>query len=316
MIINLLRLLRKNKLIVFILCATIFSCSEYKTTSNNNFITVLGIAQDAGYPHIGCKKDCCNKNIGDNKYYVTSIGLTDIENDKYYLFEATPDIGEQIKYLKGGVENKKLIDGILLTHAHIGHYSGLMYLGREALGANKIPIYAMPRMKNFLEGNGPWSQLVSLDNIDLKEINHNQNIQLSNDLIAIPFNVPHRDEFSETVGYKIIGKNKSALFIPDIDKWDLWRKSIVEEVKSVDYAFLDATFFSGDEINRSMKEIPQPFVLETIDIFMDEDLGTKNKIHFIHFNHTNPVLNKDSNEKKILINKGFHLAKEKQIFSM
>ena len=151
MIINLLRLLRKNKLIVFILCATIFSCSEYKTTSNNNFITVLGIAQDAGYPHIGCKKDCCNKNIGDNKYYVTSIGLTDIENDKYYLFEATPDIGEQIKYLKSGVANKKLIDGILLTHAHIGHYSGLMYLGREALGANKIPIYSMPRMKHFLE---------------------------------------------------------------------------------------------------------------------------------------------------------------------
>ncbi len=103
MIINLLSILRKNKLAVFILCATIFSCSEYKISNNNNFITVLGIAQDAGYPHIGCKKDCCNKNIGDNKYYVTSIGLTDIENDKYYLFEATPDIGEQIKYLKSGI---------------------------------------------------------------------------------------------------------------------------------------------------------------------------------------------------------------------
>ena len=309
MIINLLRLLRKNILIGFILCATILSCSEYKTTSNNNFITVLGIAQDAGYPHIGCKKDCCNNNIGDNKYYVTSIGLTDIENDKYYLFEATPDIGEQIKYLKSGVSNKKLIDGILLTHAHIGHYSGLMYLGREALGANRIPIYVMPRMKNFLEGNGPWSQLVSLDNIDLKEINHNQNIQLSNDLIVIPFNVPHRDEFSETVGYKIIGKNKSALFIPDIDKWDLWRKSIVEEVKSVDYAFLDATFFSGDEINRSMKEIPHPFVLETIEIFMNEDLSTKNKIHFIHFNHTNPLLNQKINLRDSILKLGFNFAK-------
>ena len=309
MIINLLSILRENKLIVFILCATIFSCSEYKTSNNNNFITVLGIAQDAGYPHIGCKKDCCNKNIGDNKYYVTSIGLTDIENGKYYLFEATPDIGEQIKYLKSGVTNKKLIDGILLTHAHIGHYSGLMYLGREALGANKIPIYTMPRMKNFLENNGPWSQLVSLDNIDLKEINHNQNIQLSNELIVIPFNVPHRDEFSETVGYKIIGKNKSALFIPDIDKWDLWKKSIVDEVKSVDYAFLDATFFSGDEINRSMKEIPHPFVLETIDIFMDEDLGTKNKIHFIHFNHTNPLLNQKINLRDSILKLGFNFAK-------
>ena len=202
-----------------------------------------------------------------------------------------------------------MIDGILLTHAHIGHYSGLMYLGREALGANKIPIYTMPRMKNFLENNGPWSQLISLDNVDLKEINHNQNIQLSNELIVIPFNVPHRDEFSETVGYKIIGKNKSALFIPDIDKWNLWRNSIVDEVKSVDYAFLDATFFSGDEINRSIKEIHHPFVLETIDIFMDEDLSTKNKIHFIHFNHTNPLLNQKINLRDSILKLGFNFAK-------
>ena len=309
MIINLLSILRKNKLVVFILCATIFSCSEYKISNNNNFITVLGIAQDAGYPHIGCKKDCCNKNIGDNKYYVTSIGLTDIENDKYYLFEATPDIGEQIKYLKSGRENKKLIDGILLTHAHIGHYSGLMYLGREALGANKIPVYTMPRMKFFLENNDPWSQLVSINNVSLKEIENNQKIQLSENLKVIPFYVPHRDEFSETVGYKIIGTNKSALFIPDIDKWDQWEKSIIEEVRSVDYAFLDATFFSGDEINRSMKEIPHSFVLETIDIFMDEDLGTKNKIHFIHFNHTNPLLNQKINLRDSILKLGFNFAK-------
>jgi pyrroloquinoline quinone biosynthesis protein B len=167
----------------------------------------------------------------------------------------------------------------------------------------------MPRMKNFLENNGPWSQLISLDNVDLKEINHNQNIQLSNELIVTPFNVPHRDEFSETVGYKIIGKNKSALFIPDIDKWNLWRNSIVDEVKSVDYAFLDATFFSGDEINRSIKEIHHPFVLETIDIFMDEDLSTKNKIHFIHFNHTNPLLNQKINLRDSILKLGFNLAK-------
>jgi pyrroloquinoline quinone biosynthesis protein B len=184
-----------------------------------------------------------------------------------------------------------------------------MYLGREALGANKIPVYTMPRMKKFLESNGPWSQLVSINNVSLKEIENNQKIQLSENLKVIPFYVPHRDEFSETVGYKIIGKNKSALFIPDIDKWELWERSIIDEVKSVDYAFLDATFFSGDEINRSMKEIPHSFVLETIDIFMDEDLGTKNKIHFIHFNHTNPLLNQKINLRDSILKLGFNFAK-------
>ena len=300
----------KYKILVLILIATNFSCVEYKPSYNENFLTILGIAQDAGYPHIGCNKDCCNKNISDDvEYFVTSIGLSDIENNKHYLFEATPDITSQIKYLKDGVENKKIIDGIFLTHAHIGHYSGLMYLGREALGAKNVPIYTMPRMKRFLEENGPWSQLVSLDNIDLKEINHNENVILSSDLRVIPIRVPHRDEFSETVGYKIIGKNKSALFIPDIDKWDLWDKNIIKEVKSVDYAFLDATFYSGEEINRSMSEIPHPFISETIDIFKDELIETKNKIHFIHFNHTNPVLNKNITLRDSIQKLGFNFSK-------
>ena len=300
----------KYKILVLILIATNFSCIEYKPSYNENFLTILGIAQDAGYPHIGCNKDCCNKNISDDmEYFVTSIGLSDIENNKHYLFEATPDITSQIKYLKDGVENKKIIDGIFLTHAHIGHYSGLMYLGREALGATNVPIYAMPRMKNFLQQNGPWSQLVSLGNIDIKEINHNQNISLSKELTVVPFTVPHRDEFSETVGYKILGKNRSALFIPDIDKWYLWGKSIIEQVKSVDYAFLDATFYSGEEINRSMSEIPHPFISETIEIFENEELSTKNKIHFIHFNHTNPVLNQNISLRDSIIKLGFNFAK-------
>ncbi len=300
----------KYKLLVIVLIITNFSCTEYKPSYNENFLTVLGIAQDAGYPHIGCNKDCCNKNISDDmEYFVTSIGISDIKNDKYYLFEATPDITSQIKYLKDGIENQKIVDGIFLTHAHIGHYSGLMYLGREALGAKNVPIYAMPRMKRFLQENGPWSQLVSLENIDINEINHNQNIPLSRELTVIPFTVPHRDEFSETVGYKIVGKNKSALFIPDIDKWYLWEKSIIEEVKSVNYAFLDATFFSGEEINRSMSEIPHPFISETIEIFENEELITKNKIHFIHFNHTNPVLNKNIYLRDSILKLGFNFAK-------
>eukprot|EP00957_Ditylum_brightwellii_P156501 11911053-Ditylum_brightwellii.AAC.1 len=65
---------------------------------------------------------------------------------------------------------KKTPDGIFLTHAHIGHYTGLMYLGREALGAVDVPVYAMPRMRSFLKNNGPWSQLVSLGNINIQNL--------------------------------------------------------------------------------------------------------------------------------------------------
>ena len=254
----------------------------------NQFITVLGNVQDAGYPHIGCEKNCCNKNFNSSAVnFVTSLGVTDLVDNKSFLFEATPDISKQLKFLNNNYSSSTIVDGVFITHAHIGHYTGLMYFGREALGAQKVPVYVMPKMKQFLESNSPWNQLIDLDNVQLREIFKNKKITISKNLIIVPFTVPHRDEFSETVGYKIIGPNKSALFIPDINKWSLWDKDIVAEVKDVDYAFLDATFFKDGEVNRPMDEIPHPFIVETINLFKNESIQVKNKIHFIHFNHTN-----------------------------
>ena len=109
-----------------------------------------------------------------------------------------------------------------MTHAHIGHYSGLMQLGREVMGAKNVVVYAMPKMKKYLEENGPWNQLVKLKNIKLFPIKDKEEVLLARDLIIEPFLVPHRDEFSETVGYNIIGPNESMLYIPDIDKWEKW----------------------------------------------------------------------------------------------
>ena len=121
--------------------------------------------------------------------------------------------------------------------------------------------------------------------------------------------MPHRDEFSETVGYIITGPNKSALFIPDINKWDIWKKNIIEEIAKVDYAFIDATFYSGDEINlRNMSEIPHPFVIESMALFKNLPTSEKIKIYFIHLNHTNPLLNPKSNEWAKVIKSGFHVA--------
>ncbi len=281
--------------------------TEIKETS----LVILGTVQDAGSPHIACKKECCSVlfESPDASRKVVSLGLIDPENNKSYLFEATPDITTQVKMLNTLSSNKKeLPDGIFLTHAHIGHYTGLMYLGKEATNADKVPVFAMPGMKNFLENNGPWSQLVTNENISISEIFEAQEIALSTHLKVIPFKVPHRDEYSETVGYKIVGPNKSALFIPDIDKWEKWDTSIVTAISEVDYAFLDATFYDGDEIARDISEIPHPFIIESMDTFENLPSEEKDKIHFIHFNHTNPVLNEESDAYKKIMDKGFHVA--------
>jgi len=276
-------------------------------------VIVLGTVQDAGSPHIGCKKECCSAlflNPDENRK-VVALGFIDIENDKTFLFEATPDMPSQLSVLKNYAKTEtEMPNGIFLTHAHIGHYTGLMYLGREAIGAKNVPVYAMPKMKTFLEENGPWSQLVKLNNITIQELANARQVKLTSNLTVVPFLVPHRDEYSETVGYKILGPNKSLLFIPDIDKWSKWKKDIIKEVKNVDYAFLDATFFDGAEINnRDISEIPHPFIIESMELFKQLPESEKAKIYFIHFNHTNPALQTNSKKANAILNKGFKIAK-------
>lgn len=309
---------------LILLCIVFISCQKNKKTNQTSlkdpqYITVLGIAQDAGYPQIGCKKQCCKKyyNGISKKKHVVSLGLVDKEKQQKWLFEATPDIAAQLADLEQNhLKTNNLINGVFLTHAHIGHYTGLMYLGREAIGAKETNVFVMPKMKAFLEKNAPWSQLVQLKNIILKDLQDHAEVHLNTNLKVTPFLVPHRDEFSETVGYKIEGNNKKALFIPDINKWEKWNKSIVAEVKKVDIAFLDATFLKDGEINRPMAEIPHPFIEETINLFKNETTKTKNKVVFIHFNHTNPALQDNAKEKDSIKKLGFNFAFEGMQFGL
>ena len=278
----------------------------YSQTSESDYIQVLGIVQDAGYPHIGCEKDCC-KAVSPGDYFVSCLGLVDKTNNKRYLFDATPDIHNQLNLLEK-FSDANLVDGIFLTHAHIGHYTGLMYLGREGLGGKNIMVYALKRMSKFLTKNGPWDQLVKLNNISIQTISNKEFVKLSENIFVIPVRVPHRDEYSETVGYKIIGKSKKILFIPDIDKWDEWKKSIIEEVKLVDYAFIDGTFYNGTELNRDMREIPHPSIEETLQLFSNQPVAERNKIYFIHINHTNPILTNKNGIKDLVEGLGFNIA--------
>ncbi len=292
----------------------LFVCfSSHAQENAETKLLVLGIAQDAGYPQLNCYKPHCMpawENVQLKKMAV-SLGIVDNQTKKKYLIEATPDIRQQMYNLHQFINNDYKFGGIFLTHAHIGHYTGLMHFGREAAGTKNINVYAMPKMTEFLINNGPWSQLVTLKNIILQPLQSQQAVKLSDNLSITPLIVPHRDEFSETVGFKIKGPNKTALFIPDINKWGKWDLSIVEEIKKVDYALLDATFYNNAEIpNRDMSEIPHPFVEESIKLFDKMPANDKKKIIFIHFNHSNPLLQKDSDAQKQVKDKGYNFAYE------
>lgn len=313
------KILLTSLIIVFCSISCTNNVAHKTNISSKQYITILGTAQDGGYPHIGCQRECCANfyNGINQKKSVVALGLVDKENQKKWLFDATPDMHTQLAALEQNhLKKEQIIDGVFLTHAHIGHYTGLMYFGREALGKTNIPVFAMPKMKNFLKTNGPWSQLIDLKNITLNNLQHDSTMVLNKQLEVTPFLVPHRDEFSETVGYKIEGSSKSALFIPDIDKWHKWKKSIIDEVKKVDYAFLDATFFNQFEVKRAMSEVPHPFIEESVHLFKNESTETKNKVIFIHFNHTNPALQKASKQRIEIEKLGFQFAYEGMIIDL
>jgi pyrroloquinoline quinone biosynthesis protein B len=219
--------------------------SIFSLPQGDPFMIVLGVAQDGGYPHIGCQKECCTRAWKNDSLArsVVSLALVDPSNKKWWLFEATPDITRQLHQFQQLTDSEYnfLPDGIFITHAHIGHYTGLMYLGKEAMNTKDVSVYVLPKMKSFLENNGPWSQLVNIHNIKITALTADSNFNLSDGISVIPFTVPHRDEYSETAGFRINAGERKYLFIPDIDKWQKWNKDIVEEVKQVDVAFLDGT---------------------------------------------------------------------------
>lgn len=298
-------------------CAALLSILIFCALSiaKTPYVVVLGIGQDAGVPQIGCESAFCKKAWKDARLtrMVSSIALVNPDAKERWIFDATPNLPEQFELLKeftGDFSNS--LSGIFLTHAHIGHYTGLMYLGRESLNSKEVKVYAMPRMKTMLETNAPWSQLVNIKNILLAPLADNEKVKLGDALSVQPFLVPHRDEFSETVGFKIISRNKSMVFIPDIDKWQKWPQKLEDVVKSNDYVLVDGTFFQDGEINRPMSEVPHPFVTETMELLKNLPATEKSKVFFIHFNHTNPLVQGDKAKILEVKRKGFNIAFQKQ----
>lgn len=248
-------------------------------------LVVLGIAQDGGMPHAGCTKSPC-ADVYEGKRAtekVSCLGLINRDLGVAYIIDATPDFPAQLRALTGG----RVPDGIFLTHAHIGHYTGLMYLGKEAMATKGVPVYGTERMNVFLKSNGPWSLLVENGYIELRTLTPDHAVELPGGLRITPMLVPHRDEFTDTVGFLIEGPRAKALFIPDIDKWEKWNRSLRELANEVDYLLVDGTFASMEELpGRDISQVPHPLMSETRALLE----GTRAKLWFIHLNHSNPAV--------------------------
>jgi pyrroloquinoline quinone biosynthesis protein B len=305
-----------------LLCVLVFSsaaaapAAEPAAPAPGPYLLVLGIAQDGGAPQAGYSTD---KGWHDpsRRRLATCLALVDPASGGRWLFDATPNFPEQLQRLDEAAPSagkRPGLSGIFLTHAHIGHYAGLMFLGKEVIGASDVPVYAMPRMSRFLSDNGPWQQLVRLNNIALKPLAASEPVLLTDGLKVTPILVPHRQEYSEVVGFRIEGPKRSVLFVPDIDSWtelDAQGTRIENEIAKVDVAYLDGTFFADGEIpGRDMSGFPHPFISASLARFAALPGKERAKIRFIHLNHTNAALWPDSAERRRVDQSGSRVAEE------
>ncbi|MFW6079159.1 MAG: MBL fold metallo-hydrolase [Gemmatimonadota bacterium] len=283
-----------------------------RATSDSPYAVVLGTAQDGGHPQAGTKPGAAW--APERHRHVVALAVVDPVSDERWLFEATPDFREQLHALDrvAPAEGVPGLDGIFLTHAHVGHYAGLIHLGHEAIGADAVPVWAMPRMREFLRTNGPWDQLVRYGNIEPRPLEDGEPARLNDRVTVTPFRVPHRDEYSETVGFRIEGPERTVVLLPDIDKWERWDEwgvRIEDVIAEADVAYLDGTFYADGEVpGRAMEEIPHPFIVETMRRFEALPAAERAKVRFIHLNRTNPVALPRSDARREVERAGFRVA--------
>jgi pyrroloquinoline quinone biosynthesis protein B len=290
-------------------------------------IVVLGTVQDGGMPQTGC--DCSNCSAARKNpalaRHVASLAIHVPKTGHVYLVDATPDIAAQIEEIHtfhahpAGKVDREPVDGVLLTHAHIGHYLGLAHFGFESLNTQGIPTWVSPRMAEYLRTNGPWSQLVRLGNITLKEIQPGQPFELEEGITVKAFPVPHRDEYTDTLAFLIRGPHKTLLYVPDTDSWKTWSRPLTDVLseEKVDYALLDATFYSPDELpDRDVSKIKHPLITVSMDLLEPLVKSGKLRVWFTHLNHSNPALDAGGAARKAIEARGFRVLGEGDEFGL
>jgi pyrroloquinoline quinone biosynthesis protein B len=288
-------------------------------------VRILGTVQDGGLPHAACACTRCDRARQDPAFrrQVASLGVVFPREGRSYLIDATPDIRPQLDALReacpreAGRTDRKPVDGILLTHAHIGHYLGLAFLGFEAIHSKRVPVYCSPALAEFLAGNAPWDQLVRLENIVVREVTHGQTIELHPRLSVTVVPVPHRDEYADTVGFVLQGPERRLLYVPDTDTWEAWDPSLIERLAEIDIAILDGTFFSPDELpGRDVTTIGHPLIERSLELLAPLVARGDLQVYFTHLNHSNPALDPDGEAARRIAARGFHIAREGQEFPL
>lgn len=281
---------------------------------------VLGIMQDGGLPHVGCRCPRCAAAFADGTKgdYAACLAIVDARGAEtaVYLLDATPDIKYQLNLLADWLgphpqrpNRLRPPDAIFLTHAHMGHVGGLPQLGPEAMAVSDLPVYALPGLVELLRGNGLYRPLNA--GLRWQALTPHHPIPLAADLTITPIPVPHRDEWGAgTLAFRVQGPRRSLLYLPDIDNWEAWPEAEAV-LGAVDVALVDGCFYGVGELNGRLP-VAHPLIPDTLARFAN----IPGQLVFTHLNHTNPALEAGSAARAEITAAGAQVAFTGQTFAL
>ena len=299
-------------------------------------VLILGSAAGGGSPQWNCNSDVSKavrgRVAGTSPRTQSSIVVT-ANDDEWFLFNASPDLGSQILNNEQMHPQKGLrhspISGVVLTNGDVDHVAGLLTL-RER---QNLSVYAHSRVHDVLKDNSIFNVL-NPEYVDRREMKMNNSFELTNKqgkgsgIMVEAFEVPGKialwleDESKgenfgtqegDTIGLKISSKDtdESFFYIPACAKMT---EELSKRIENSELVLFDGTLWKNDEMASSkvgektgqrMGHMNNSGPDGSMEAF--KNLNVKKKI-FIHNNTTNPILLSTSDERKIVEENGWEVS--------
>lgn len=281
-------------------------------------VTILGTAQDGGIPQAGCSCQRCLDAHRDLKLrkYPVSLGILGVDGTKH-IIEITKNLSEQLVIWTPDKNELFIPETVSITHLHLGHVEGIGQLGKPVMGLREVDVYLSPKNKDVFDNRSDILLMEDEGNIRTHSKNFYHPFEPKDgcgfSLQFIP--IPHRSELGDNAAIIIKAEGKSILFMPDQDSWgdtlDYHSKENIRDflkMFDIDEALIDGTFWSMDELpRRDISKIPHPTIQETIQLLGSKREGDP-EISFLHLNHSNPVNDLGSEQRKVVEENGWKIS--------